>query len=273
MEEVMQKEYNSGADQDLVQTESRNEVGIITMNNRKKLNSLSSQLVADILKAFDDFEKAKVRAVIIRAYRGAKIWSAGHNIDEIPLDGQDPLYWNIPFEQLLHRVQNCPVPVIGMIEGSVWGGACDLAMTCDLLVGTPTSTFAITPAKLGLSYNTAGLNHFLGVLPLHIIKEMIFTAQPLSAEEARTYGLLNRLVDPDLLEETTLQIARDIASRAPLAIRVLKAEIHKLTAGPALSADAFEEIQNLRREAFRSRDFSEGITAFFEKRNPEFTGE
>jgi len=269
----MEMESNKDADKDLVQTESKNDVGLITMNNPKKLNSLSSQLVAGILKAFDDFEKSKVRAVIIRAYGGAKVWSAGHNIDEIPLDGQDPLYWNIPFEQLLHRVQNCPLPVIGMIEGSVWGGACDLAMTCDLLVGTATATFAITPAKLGLSYNTAGLNHFLGVLPLHIIKEMIFTAQPLSAEEARSYGLLNRLVDPDLLEETTLQIARDIASRAPLAIRVLKAEIHKLTAGPALSADDFEEIQNLRRQAFRSQDFSEGITAFFEKRNPEFTGE
>ena len=269
----MEMESNTDTNKDPVQTESKNDVGLITMNNRKKLNSLSSQLVAGILKAFDDFEKSKVRAVIIRAYGGAKVWSAGHNIDEISLDGQDPLYWNIPFEQLLHRVQNCPLPVIGMIEGSVWGGACDLAMTCDLLVGTPTATFAITPAKLGLSYNTAGLNHFLGVLPLHIIKEMIFTAQPLSAEEARNYGLLNRLVDPDLLEETTLQIARDIASRAPLAIRVLKAEIHKLTAGPALSADDFEEIQNLRREAFRSRDFNEGITAFFEKRNPEFTGE
>lgn len=269
----MEMEFNTGSDKDLVQTESKNDVGIVIMNNRKKLNSLSSQLVTDILKAFDDFEQSKVRTVILRAYRGAKVWSAGHNIEEIPLDGQDPLYWNIPFEQLLHRVQNCPVPVIGMIEGSVWGGACDLAMTCDLLVGTPTATFAITPAKLGLSYNTAGLNHFLGVLPLHIIKEMIFTAQPLSAEEARSYGLLNRLVDPDLLEETTLRIARDIASRAPLAIRVLKAEIHKLTAGPALSADDFEEIQNFRREAFRSQDFREGITAFFEKRNPRFTGE
>ena len=100
----MQKEYNTEADEDLVQTESRNDVGIVTMNNRKKLNSLSSQLVAGILKAFDDFEKSKVRAVIIRAYQGAKVWSAGHNIEEIPLDGQDPLYWNIPFEQLLHRV-------------------------------------------------------------------------------------------------------------------------------------------------------------------------
>ncbi len=266
----MKSDCDCKAEQDLVQSEFKDSIGLIVMNCPHKLNCLSSELVAGILKAFDTFENAGARVVVIRAYPGAKVWSAGHNMKEIPLDGQDPLYWNVPFEQLLHRVQNCPVPVIGMIEGSVWGGACDLAMTCDILVGTPTATFAITPAKIGLSYNTAGLNHFLGVLPLHIIKEMLFTAEPISAEEAHRYGLLNRLVDPDKLEEKTLEMARLIAGRAPKAIRVLKAEMRKLTKGPALSADDFEEVQNLRRDSFRSEDFREGITSFFEKRIPEF---
>jgi len=68
-----------------------------------------------------------------------------------------------------------------MIEGSVWGGACDLAMTCDQLVGANSATFAITPVKIGLPYNAAGLTHFLGVLPLHIVKAMLLTAEPISA--------------------------------------------------------------------------------------------
>ena len=266
----MKNSSDCKTEQDLVQFECRDNIGIVVMNCPHKLNCFSSEMVAGILRAFETFENARVRVVIIRSYPGAKVWSAGHNIKEIPLDGQDPLYWNVPFEQLLHRVQNCPVPVIGMIEGSVWGGACDLAMTCDLLVGTATATFAITPAKIGLSYNTAGLNHFLGVLPMHIIKEMLFTAQPISAEDAHRYGLLNRLVDSHKLEETTLEMARVIAGHAPMAIRVLKAEMRKLTKGAGLNADDFEEIQNLRRDAFRSEDFREGITAFFEKRRPEF---
>lgn len=245
-------------------------IGTVMMNSPHKANCLGSDLVAEILQAFDEFEKASVRVAILRAYPGAKVWSAGHNMKEIPLDGEDPLTWNVPFERLLHRVRSFPVPVIGMIEGTVWGGACDLAMTCDILVGATSCTFAITPVKIGLPYNAAGLTHFMGVLPLHIIKEMLFTAQPLACEEALRFGVLNRLVEPDRLEEVTLQIASDIADRAPKAVRLLKAELRKLTAGPALNADDFEEIQTLRREAYRSADFKEGITAFFQRRTPEF---
>ncbi|MBM9520666.1 methylmalonyl-CoA decarboxylase [Desulforhopalus vacuolatus] len=266
-------EHDTSEKQEIVTYEEQNSfIGIITMNNPKKLNCLSTELVTGILKAFDHLEESRAHVVILRSYSGCKVWSAGHNIKEIPVDGQDPLNWNVPFERLLHRVRTCPIPVVGMIEGSVWGGACDLAMTCDILVGTTTTTFAITPAKLGLSYNTTGVNHFLGVLPIHIIKEMFFTAQPLSADVAYRLGLLNRLVEPGELESATLKLAGDIASRAPLAVQVLKAEIQRLTAGPGILPDDFEKIQGMRREAYRSEDFKEGIQAFFEKRKPEFKG-
>ncbi len=266
------KESEKEEQNSLILHEIVDQIGIVTMNNDRKLNALGSELVQGILDSLDRFETLEIRAVILRAVPGAKVWSAGHNIKEIPLDGQDPITWNVPFEKLLHRVRNFPMPVIGMIEGSVWGGACDLAMTCDILVGTTAATFAITPAKLGLSYNAAGVNHFLGVLPIHIIKEMLFTAQPLSAEDAYRLGLLNRLVAPDVIEKATMGIARDIASRAPLAVRVLKKEMQRLTAGPGISPDDFEEIQDMRREAYRSNDFKEGIRSFFEKQNPVFAG-
>ena len=255
----------------LVETELRGaDIGIIAMNNPHQANCLSSELVSGILAALDDFEEKAVRLVILRAYPNAKVWSAGHNMREIPLDGQDPLTWNVPFERLLHRVRKFPVPVIAMIEGSVWGGACDLAMTCDMVIGATSASFAITPAKIGLAYDAAGLTHFLGVLPLHVIKGMLFSAEPLSAEDAMKFGLLNRLVEPQDLEKVTFQIADTIVSRAPKVIRLLKAQLRKLTDGPALNPDDFEEIQQLRREAYRSKDFSEGVNAFFERRVPKF---
>ena len=167
-------------------------------------------------------------------------------------------------------MRRCSIPIIGAVEGGVWGGACDLAMCCDLLVGTPTATFAITPAKVGIPYNPAGMSHFLGALPMHIIKEMFFTGCPLSAQDALRFGVLNRLVAPEELENASMGLARTIASRAPKVIRVLKTELRKLTAGPHLTPDDFEEIQNLRQLAYRSADLKEGLAAFREKRPPVF---
>ena len=252
-------------------TQIANNIGIATISN-PLVNSLSTDVCDKLLQSFDEFEKARVRAVIIGANPNSKIWSAGHDIREIPLDGHDAVTWTTGFERVLRRVRDCTVPVIAMLHSSVWGAACDLAVTCDLAIGTPKTTFAITPVKLGISYNTAGMSHFLGALPLHIIKEMVFTGNPLSAEDAYRLGLLNRLVSPEKLEATTMEIAQTIAGRAPLAVSVVKAELSSLSRGAPMSADEYEFIQSARRAAFRSDDLKEGVKAFFEKRPPVFQG-
>src|SRR5271165_4126094 len=249
----------------------KNNIGIATISN-PPVNSLSSDVCNKLLESFDEFEKDRARVVIIGANLNSNIWSAGHDIREIPLDGQDTVTWTTGFERVLRRVRNSTVPVIAMLHSSVWGAACDLAVTCDLAIGTPKTTFAITPVKIGVSYNTEGMSHFLGVLPLHVVKEMVFTGDPLSAEDAYRFGLLNRLVEPEKLEETTTTIARTIASRAPLAVAVVKAELRSLTEGATMRAYDFESIQSVRRAAFRSDDLKEGVKAFFDKRPPVFQG-
>jgi methylmalonyl-CoA decarboxylase len=244
-----------------------------TMTNAHRRNALNRELMGALMAAMEAADAAGARAFILRAEPGVTVWSAGHDIDELPTDRSDPLTWENPLEQLLHEVRQLPYPVIAAVEGGVWGGACDLAFTCDLVVAVRSSTFAITPAKLGVPYNTAGVAHFLWALPLHTVKEMFFTANPISAELAAEHGLVNRLVDDaDQMAAAADELAQRIASLAPLVVRAVKAELTALTDASPMTPDVFERLTSLRRAAWRSSDYQEGIAAFKERRPARFTG-
>ena len=159
-----------------------------------------------------------------------------------------------------------------MVHGSVWGGAFDLVLSCDLIVADETATFAITPANLGLPYNTAGLLHFLGRLPINLIKEMFFTAAPVDARKAKDWLVVNHLVESAELEEFTLDLAAAMASKSPMAIAIIKEQLRVLMDYQPIAALVYERIQGLRREAYDSSDYLEGLKAFSEKRPPIFRG-
>jgi methylmalonyl-CoA decarboxylase len=247
------------------------DVGIVTFGE-SPMNLLTADTCAGILAALDALEQARVRVVILASDPEGRVWSSGVDLHHVPLDGEDSVQWTSGLERVLRRVRLFPAPVIAMLHAGVYGAACDLAVTCDLATGTPATCFAITAVKLGVSYNTGGISHFLGALPLHIVKEMAFTGDPLSAEDAYRFGLLNRLVAPEQLEQTTTELASVVAGRAPLAVAAFKAELRGLTTGVPLTADEFEEIQSARSATFASGDLREGIDAFFQKRPPVFRG-
>jgi methylmalonyl-CoA decarboxylase len=245
----------------------------VTMAHAERRNALSDQMLDGLGHALAEAEAAGARAVIVRAEPGVSTWSAGYDIEALPVDGSDPLTWTNPLETLLHHVRAAPFPIIAAVEGGAWGGACELVMTCDLVIAVRTSTFAITPARLGVPYNTAGVAHFLGALPLNVAKEMFFTADPFSADAMAEYGVVNRLVaDADELSTESIALGRRIATRAPLAIRAIKGEMTALTDARSLTSDDFERLTELRRAAWSSRDYQEGLSAFAEKRSPRFEG-
>ena len=237
-----------------------------------KHNALSASLVAEIFQALAQLKSQQARVVVLCAQPGAPVWSAGHDVDELPTDGRDPLGWDDPLPQLIREIEEYSAPVIAMIEGTVWGGACEVAFACDLVIATPATTFAVTPAKLGVPYNVAGMVTFVNAATLRIIKEMAFTAAPLPAMRALALGMINDLVAKEALVESTMRIARQIAANAPLSISVMKEQLRILAGARPMSPQGFERVQGLRRLVYDSDDYREGILAFKEKRRPVFKG-
>ena len=256
----------------LILTEKRDSTGIITLNHPKKLNALSETLIEEITTALDGFRTLDIRTVVLRARPGAKVWSSGHDVNELPIGGRDPLGWYDPLRILIRSIQEFPAPVIGMIEGSVWGGACEVAVACDILITTPEAAFAITPAKLGLPYNLGGLMTLINMIPLPIVKEMLFTAQPLPAEQALNLGIINYIKANDEIESFVFDMAQRIANNSPLSISSMKDSLRLLSSAHAVTPDLFEKIQGMRRIVYDSEDYQEGIRAFREKRKPRFMG-
>ncbi len=256
----------------IVHTAVHGQVGIITLTDQRKRNALGAQMANSVVAALARLRARNVRTIVIRAAEGMSVWSAGHDISELPRGRRDPLGYDDPLEGLLRAIRTFPAPVVAMVHGTVWGGALDLVLSCDVVTADETASFAITPANLGLPYNTTGLLHFVGRLPLNLIKELFFTAAPLDAQKAKEWMVVNHLVASDELEAVTLDLAGLMATKSPMAIAVIKEQLRVLTDYQPIAAQVYERLQGLRRQAYDSSDYLEGLRAFAEKRQPIFRG-
>jgi methylmalonyl-CoA decarboxylase len=250
-------------------------IATLTLSNPGRLNALSKGLVDELVQALKECAEAQALVVLLKAAANPhNVWSAGHDIHELPEGGRDPLSFFDPVEVLLREVQNYPGPVIAVVRGSVWGAACDLVMTCDMAYADSSSTFAITPAKIGVPYNVTGMMHFINRIGLNRAKEMFFTARPVDAQTAADWGILNQLFDTDELDGKVADIAEQICRNSPLAVGVIKELFHYLAETcVAMPPVLFERISGLRRKVYDSHDYAEGIRSFKEKRKPVYRGE
>ena len=247
-------------------------IGTITLNHPARRNCLSAALIDDLCAALEDMQAHDVRVVILRAPAGSVVFSAGHDVRELPTHGRDPLTYNDPLRRAVRAVELFPAPVIAMVEGSIWGGACELVLSCDLIVASDDCTFAMTVGRMGVPYNISGVQNLMNTCGMPLCKEMLFTARPMPVKRLVDQGIVSQAVPRARLESVTQEMAEQISSNSPMVIGLLKEELRLLSASHNLGPETFERVQAMRRRVYDSEDYQEGIRAFFQKRAPRFQG-
>ncbi|MCC7413746.1 MAG: methylmalonyl-CoA decarboxylase [Gammaproteobacteria bacterium] len=246
-------------------------VATITLAHAGRRNALGAAMVDALVGALAALGAGGIRVAILRAAPGTAIWSTGFDIRELE-PGRDPERESDPVRRVVRAVREFPAPVIAMIEGSVWGGATELALACDIVVAAAGATFAVTPAKLGVPYSTIGVRNLMARVPPPVLRELVFSGTPIDAATARALGIINHVVAADALESAVHELAARIAANAPLAIAALKQQMNALEDAQSPPDPVRERIEAQRREAWESHDYREGVQAFLDKRAPRFTG-
>jgi enoyl-CoA hydratase/carnithine racemase len=248
--------------------ERRDDVALLTLDNPQKRNALDPTMLTALGAALARLPGEGVRAVVLTGH-GDKAFSSGYDISaltEVPATPDQH-----PFARALAALAEGPLPVIAALNGFAVGGGCELAATCDLRVAHPAVTLAMPPVRLGLVYAPRGLARFTALIGLSRTRELFLTAQPIAAERALGWGLVDRVVPADEVLPTALALATEIARGAPLALAGTRRVLERLLV-PSLAPEVQAELDELQARAWLSDDAREARLAFAEKRPPRFTG-
>lgn len=251
----------------------RGAVRVLTIDNPAKRNALDFGALEELEAACADAARDRVRCVVLRG-AGDAAFSSGFDLAEMSLvnaRGERP---DEAVERAADALAAVPCPTIAFLNGPAYGGAFELAVTCDLRVARAGVLLGMTPAKLGVVYPEGGLRRFLDLVGAARTRELFLVGRPVDAETALAWGLVNRVVDAADGEAAAMAIADEIAANAPLAVQGMKRILQLLegTHERGLEGPEREEIALLRRRAFESADIQEGRAAFQERRPPRFSG-
>jgi len=258
----------------IVKTTIKDRICFVEMQNAEHFNCLSTEMCQELADAVVKGYKKECVGIVLKAQCAKGVWSAGHDIRELPQTGDDPLAYDVPMERLIRCVQDTPIPVIACVTGTVWGGACDLCLSCDMIVSSDKATFAITPAKIGIPYNASGIMHFINQLGINKAREMFFLATPITAQDALNVGLINRVAAPEQLDQVLEeQFLAPLRRNSVMSISAIKRQFRALSkAADVMPSETFERINAYRTKVYQGADYLEGIRSFLEKRTPDFKG-
>jgi enoyl-CoA hydratase len=248
-------------------------VGIVTFNNPERHNAVSLDMWDATKRILDAFAVDDEVRVVVLTGAGGKAFVSGADISKFGSERatlEATRAYDARTAAAFNSVYEFPKPTIAMIRGYCLGGGVGVASCCDLRICSDNSRFAVPAAKLGLGYGYAGLKRLVDIVGPSFAKEIFYTARQFDAQEAYAMGLVNRVVMVGELESYVKSITDMICANAPLTIKAVKAAI-----GEALKDEDKRDVARVNEmveACFASRDYTEGRTAFMEKRKPVFTG-
>jgi cyclohex-1-ene-1-carboxyl-CoA hydratase len=248
--------------------ETRGRVGLITLNRPDVLNALNDALMEALGEALLSFDADDdIGAIVIAG--NARAFAAGADIAAIAQSSYSDVYNANFITRNWETIRRVRKPVLAAVAGLAFGGGCELALSCDIIVAGRSAKFALPEIKLGLLPGAGGTQRLPRAIGKAKAFDMCLSARRLDAEEADRYGLVSRVVDDDKLIEETMALATEIASYSAPALMALKESLNR-----AFETSLAEGILFERRELharFATSDAREGIKAFLEKRKPNFS--
>jgi enoyl-CoA hydratase len=245
--------------------EIEDSIAILKINRPKVLNAMNPETILELEKAVHELnENPKVKVIIITGE--GKAFVSGSDISR--LAGMDPIKAR-EYSELGHRVldyiENMGKPVIASINGYALGSGCELAMACDIRIASAEAKLGQPETKLGLIPGHAGTQRLARLVGLGKAKELIFTGDMITAEEAKKIGLVNKIVPTEELMEESKKLAKKIASVGTTAVKLAKSTINKsfIDVGNAYESETFAI-------CFSTDEAKEGMQAFLEKRKPKW---